>query len=104
MTISSAVVPDREALVSGDGSVCITYEEITARVNRLANALQGMGLHTTRVATMAHELTPGRRGLLGLRQARRLLRAHHRAHRLPAGHAPLPRAHAAEAREGDGPR
>ena len=54
LTISSAVVPDREALVSGDGSIRITYEQMAARVNRLANALQGMGVtNGTRVATMA---------------------------------------------------
>ena len=54
LTISSAVVPDREALVSGDGSVRITYEQMASRVNRLANALQGMGVtNGTRVATMA---------------------------------------------------
>ncbi len=54
LTISSAVVPDREALVSGDGKVRITYEQMADRVNRLANALQGMGVsNSTRVATMA---------------------------------------------------
>jgi len=54
LTISSAVVPDREALVSGDGRVRVTYEQMAARVNRLANALQGMGVTgSTRVATMA---------------------------------------------------
>ena len=54
LTISSAVVPDREALVSGDGSVRITYEQMASRVNRLANALQGMGVtNGTRVAVMA---------------------------------------------------
>jgi acyl-CoA synthetase (AMP-forming)/AMP-acid ligase II len=54
LTISSAVVPDREALVSGDGIVRITYEEMAARVNRLTNALQARGVTAnTRIATMA---------------------------------------------------
>jgi acyl-CoA synthetase (AMP-forming)/AMP-acid ligase II len=42
LTISSAVVPDREALV-GDGRR-ITYAEMAARVNRLANSLQELGV------------------------------------------------------------
>lgn len=54
LTISSAVVPDREALVSGDGTVRITYEQMASRVNRIANALQAMGItNGSRVATMA---------------------------------------------------
>jgi acyl-CoA synthetase (AMP-forming)/AMP-acid ligase II len=54
LTISSAVLPDREALVSGDGKVRITYEQMAARVNRLTNALQGMGVSNgSRVAVMA---------------------------------------------------
>jgi acyl-CoA synthetase (AMP-forming)/AMP-acid ligase II len=54
LTISSAVVPDREALVSGDGKTRITYEQMADRVNRLANALQAKGVsNNTRVATMA---------------------------------------------------
>jgi acyl-CoA synthetase (AMP-forming)/AMP-acid ligase II len=54
LTISSAVVPDREALVSGDGKTRITYEQMANRVNRLANALQAKGVsNNTRVATMA---------------------------------------------------
>ena len=32
LTISSAVVPEREALVSGDGKLRITYEQMAARV------------------------------------------------------------------------
>ncbi len=52
LTISSAVVPDREALVSGETRV--TYAEMAARVNRLANALQGLGVgRGTAVAAMA---------------------------------------------------
>jgi acyl-CoA synthetase (AMP-forming)/AMP-acid ligase II len=54
LTISSAVVPDREALVSGDGRVRITYEQMSSRVNRLTNALQSMGISAgDRVAVMA---------------------------------------------------
>jgi acyl-CoA synthetase (AMP-forming)/AMP-acid ligase II len=52
LTISSAVVPDREALVSGETRV--TYMEMASRVNRLANALQGLGVgRGTAVAAMA---------------------------------------------------
>jgi acyl-CoA synthetase (AMP-forming)/AMP-acid ligase II len=47
-------VPDREALVSGDGSLRITYEQMAARVNRLTNALQALGVTAgSRVAVMA---------------------------------------------------
>jgi len=52
LTISSAVVPDRDALVSGETRV--TYAEMAARVNRLANALQALGVgRGTAVAAMA---------------------------------------------------
>ncbi len=52
LTISSAVVPDRDALVCGDKRV--TYAELASRVNRLANALQSMGVgRGTTVAVMA---------------------------------------------------
>lgn len=52
LTISSAVVPDREALVCGETRV--TYQELASRVNRLANALQGLGVgRGTAVAVMA---------------------------------------------------
>ncbi len=52
LTISSAVVPDREALV-GDGRR-ITYMEMAARVNRLASALQGLGIgRGSKVAVVA---------------------------------------------------
>ncbi len=52
LTISSAVVPDREALVCGETRV--TYQELARRVNRLANALQGLGVgRGTAVAVMA---------------------------------------------------
>jgi acyl-CoA synthetase (AMP-forming)/AMP-acid ligase II len=54
LTISSAVVPEREALVSGDGKTRITYEQMASRVNRLTNALQGLGIgQGDRVAVMA---------------------------------------------------
>lgn len=54
LTISSAVLPDREALVSGDGRKRITYAQMASRVNRLANALQSMGVGAgSRVAVMA---------------------------------------------------
>jgi len=54
LTISSAVVPDREALVAGDGSKRILYAEMASRVNRLANALQAMGVTAgDKVALMA---------------------------------------------------
>ncbi len=52
LTISAAVVPDREALVAGDRR--ISYAEMQARVNRLANALQSMGVgRGSAVAVMA---------------------------------------------------
>jgi len=52
LTISSAVVPDREALVCGEQR--ITYMEMAERVNRLANALQSRGVRQgTKVAVMA---------------------------------------------------
>jgi len=54
LTISSAVVPEREALVSGDGSTRISYMEMASNVNRLANALSAMGITAgSRVAVMA---------------------------------------------------
>jgi acyl-CoA synthetase (AMP-forming)/AMP-acid ligase II len=54
LTISSAVVPERDALVSGDGKKRITYMEMASRVNRLTNALQSMGVGLKdRVAVMA---------------------------------------------------
>ncbi len=54
LTISSAVVPDREALIAGDGSKRITYMEMASRVNRLANAFQAMGIQAgDRVAVMS---------------------------------------------------
>jgi acyl-CoA synthetase (AMP-forming)/AMP-acid ligase II len=54
LTISSAVVPDREALVSGDGKTRITYGQMASRVNKLTNALQSLGVSTgDRVAVMA---------------------------------------------------
>ncbi len=52
LQISSAVVPDRDALVCGDQRV--TYMEMAQRVNRLANALIGRGVRRgARVAVMA---------------------------------------------------
>ena len=46
------MVPDREALVCGDQS--ITYTEMATRVNKLANALQGLGVERgTAVAVMS---------------------------------------------------
>jgi acyl-CoA synthetase (AMP-forming)/AMP-acid ligase II len=52
LTISSSVVPEREALVSGEQR--ISYGEMAARVNRLANALRGLGVERgTAVAVMA---------------------------------------------------
>jgi len=54
LTISSAVVPDREALVSGDGGTRISYLEMASQVNRLTNALAGLGITAgSRVAVMA---------------------------------------------------
>jgi acyl-CoA synthetase (AMP-forming)/AMP-acid ligase II len=54
LTISSAVVPDREALVSGDGSRRVPYFEMGSRVNRLTNALAALGVGAgSRVAVMA---------------------------------------------------
>src|SRR3990167_3123206 len=52
LTISAAVVPDREALVSGEQR--IQYAQMAARVCRLANALPGLGVgRGTAVAVMA---------------------------------------------------
>jgi acyl-CoA synthetase (AMP-forming)/AMP-acid ligase II len=52
LTISAAVVPDREALVCGDQRV--TYAAMAEQVNRLANALQSRGVQQgTKVAVMA---------------------------------------------------
>lgn len=54
LTISSAAVPEREALVSGDGKQRITYAAMASRVNRLTNSLQAMGVGVgSRVAVMA---------------------------------------------------
>ncbi len=54
LLISSAVVPDREALVSGDGARRIVYMEMASRVNRLTNSLIGLGVNAgSRVAVMA---------------------------------------------------
>jgi acyl-CoA synthetase (AMP-forming)/AMP-acid ligase II len=54
LTISSAVLPDREALVSGDGKTRVTYEQMASRVLRLANALQAHGVtQGSRVGVMA---------------------------------------------------
>ncbi|HLF71806.1 MAG TPA: AMP-binding protein [Dehalococcoidia bacterium] len=54
LLISSAVLPDREALVSGDGKRRITYDSMAERVRRLANALQTKGVEIGgRVAVMA---------------------------------------------------
>ncbi len=54
LTISSAVLPEREALVSGDGRVRITYEQMASRVNKLTNALQGLNVVAgSRIAVMA---------------------------------------------------
>ena len=52
LSISSMMVPDREALACGDQS--ITYAEMAARVNKLASAMQGLGVERgTAVAAMA---------------------------------------------------
>ena len=54
LMISSAVVPDREALISGDGKKRISYMDMALRVNRLANSLQSMGVRQgDRVGVMA---------------------------------------------------
>ena len=54
LTISSAVVGDREAVVSGDGSKRVTYEAMASQVARLTNALMAMGIGAgSRVAVMA---------------------------------------------------
>src|SRR5215510_14295797 len=54
LTISSAVLPDREVLVSGDGRRRVTYEQMASRVLRLANALQNNGVTMgSRVGVMA---------------------------------------------------
>ena len=52
LQISSAVVPDRDALVCGEQRV--TYMDMAQRVNRLANTLQSRGVERgTKVAVMA---------------------------------------------------
>ena len=51
LTIASAIVPDREAIVFDDRR--ITFEALQDRVNRLANALAAMGVGPgDRVATL----------------------------------------------------
>jgi acyl-CoA synthetase (AMP-forming)/AMP-acid ligase II len=55
LQISSAVVPDREALVEigGGTSKRITFEEMYPRVVKLANALQSLGIEKgQKIATM----------------------------------------------------
>lgn len=42
LTIAGSMVPDRVALTDPDGSV--TYADLQSRVNKLANALQGLGV------------------------------------------------------------
>jgi acyl-CoA synthetase (AMP-forming)/AMP-acid ligase II len=52
LTISAAVVPDREALVCGESRT--DYAGMQSRVNKLANALQSLGVERgTAVAVMA---------------------------------------------------
>jgi acyl-CoA synthetase (AMP-forming)/AMP-acid ligase II len=52
LTISAAIVPEREALVCGD--VRLTYLQVQERVNRLANALTDLGIERgNKVAIMA---------------------------------------------------
>ncbi|MGE0600952.1 MAG: class I adenylate-forming enzyme family protein [Dehalococcoidia bacterium] len=56
LQISSAVVPDREALVEVGGTTNkrITFEEMYPRVVKLANALQSLGIEKgQKIATMA---------------------------------------------------
>ncbi len=55
LQISSAVVPDREALVEfGGNNKRITYAEMYPQVVKLANALQGLGIeHGQNVAAMS---------------------------------------------------
>ena len=55
LQISSAVVPDREALVEVGGSnKRVTFEQMYPTVVRLANALQSLGVEKgQKVATMA---------------------------------------------------
>lgn len=37
-------VPDREALIIGDGEVVLTYAELEARSNQVAHAIRALGL------------------------------------------------------------
>jgi acyl-CoA synthetase (AMP-forming)/AMP-acid ligase II len=54
LTMSSAAVPDREALVSGDGKTRLSFAEMSSRVNRLTNVLAGLGVgQASKVAAMA---------------------------------------------------
>jgi len=55
LQISSAVVPDREALVEiGGDNKRVSYGEMLPLVTRLANALQGLGIeHGQRIAVMS---------------------------------------------------
>ena len=51
LSITSAIVPEREAIVFGNQR--ITYFELQDRVNRLANALEGLGVTSgDRIAAM----------------------------------------------------
>jgi acyl-CoA synthetase (AMP-forming)/AMP-acid ligase II len=54
LTMSAAIVPDREALVSGDGKTRTSYEAMASRVNRLTDGLSRRGLRPgRRVAVLA---------------------------------------------------
>ncbi len=53
LTMSSAIIPDREALVSGDGVVRRTYSEVAQRVTQLSGSLADLGvIQGSRVAVM----------------------------------------------------
>ena len=51
LTITSAIAPDRLAMVFEDKR--ISYEELQNRANRLANALEALGVESTRLAEEA---------------------------------------------------
>src|SRR3970040_123729 len=55
LQISSAVVPDREALVEiGGDNKRVSYGEMLPLVTRLANAIQGLGIeHGQKIAVMS---------------------------------------------------
>ena len=62
------MLPDREALVSGDGTQRVTYEQMASRVLRLANALQAAGVSQGDRVGVTAGLPSGKPGTTSLLQ------------------------------------